>query len=154
MKQVVAATFLLSLAPSLLAETLSQPLFRIDIDDGWSHTIEEGAHTQGDWGDLVNVQHPGRSGVLKIRSFRAPASVNPGKLREMTNVDYSEQLAWESWGDFSGYQYRYAEAGSFFHQWWLTDEKTIVFFVYSAEVEPNQAEENEIKTIVRSLRAN
>jgi hypothetical protein len=72
----------------------------------------------------------------------------------MTNVDYSEQLAWESWGDFSGYQYRYAESDSFYHQWWLTDEKTIVFFVYSAEVEPNQAEENEIKTIVRSLRAN
>ncbi len=72
----------------------------------------------------------------------------------MTNVDWSEQLDWESWGDFSGYRYNYSEDGLFYRQWWLTDVKTIVFFVYSAGTEPEQAEKNEINKIVRSITAN
>ena len=72
----------------------------------------------------------------------------------MTNVDWSEQLDWESWGDFSGYQYSYSEKGLFYRQWLLTGEKTIVIFVYSTDAEPKQVEKNEINKIVRSITAN
>ncbi len=141
------------LAPSLFAETLSQPSFQLEVDDGWVHSVKKGPQTHADWGDQISIHHPNRSGELKIRSYRAPRSVTPTILRELTNVSWSEQLDWESYGDFSGYRYSYFEAGSFYRQWWLTDEKTIIFFVYSAGTEPQQAEKNEINEIVRSITA-
>ncbi len=72
----------------------------------------------------------------------------------MTNVDWSEQLDWESWGDFSGYQYSYSEKGLFYRQWWLANESTVVFFVYSARDETTQSEQQEINRIVRSIAPN
>ena len=153
MKTLLSMT-LFVLAPSLFAETLSQPSFRVEVDDGWVHSIEKGPRTQDGFGDLISIHHPDRTGVLKIQSDRAPGSVDPKRLREMTNVDWSKQLDWESWGDFSGYQHSYSEQGLFYRQWWLTDEKTIVFFVHSASAEPNHTEKNEIDKIVRSITVN
>ena len=153
MKTLLSVT-LLAVAPSLFAETLSQPSFRIEVDDGWVHSIEKGPQSQDGFGDLISIHHPNRAGVLKIQSYPVPNSVDPKRLREMTNVDWSEQLDWESWGDFSGYQHNYSEGGLFYRQWWLTGKKTIVFFVHSASAEPKQAEKNEINKIVRSITAN
>ena len=153
MKYFLSVT-LFALAPGLFAQTLSQPLFRVDVDDGWVYSIEKRPQSPDGWGDLVSVHHPSRTGVLKILSFSLPNLVDPTRLREMTNVDWSEQLDWESWGDFSGYQYSYSEKGMFHRQWWLAGEKTIVIFVYSAGAEPKQVEKNEINKIVRSITAN
>ncbi len=153
MKYFLSVT-LFALAPSLFAQTLSQPLFRVDVDNGWTYSIEKRPQSPAGWGDLVSIRHPDRTGVLKIQSYRAPHPVDPKRLREMTNVDWSEQLDWESWGDFSGYQYSYSEKGLFHRQWWLAGEKTIVLFEHSADAEPKQAEKNEINQIVRSITAN
>lgn len=142
---------LFTLTPSLFAETLSLPSFRIEIDDGWVPSIQK---THDGLGDRISVRHPNRIGVLKIQSYRASKSVDPRTLRELTNVDWSEQLDWESWGEFSGYQYSYFEEGVFYRQWWLTHNKTIVFFVHSAGAEPNETEKREIDEIVRSVTAN
>lgn len=142
---------LFALTPSLFAETLSQPSFRIELADGWVPSIRK---THDGLGDRISVHHPRRTGVLKFQSYRAPNSVDPKTLREMTNVDSSEQLDWESWGDFSGYQYSYHEEGVFYRQWWLADKKTIVFFVHSAKGEPKETEKREIDKIVLSLTAN
>ena len=153
MKYFLSVT-LVALAPSLFAQTLSQPLFRVDVDDGWVHSIQKGPQSNAGWGDLMSIHHPNRTGVLKIQSYRVPNSVDPKRLREMTNVDWSDQLDWESWGDFLGYQYDYFENGLFHRQWWLAGEKALVFVGYSASAEPKQAEKNEINKIVRSLTAN
>jgi hypothetical protein len=103
-------------------------------------------------GSLISMHHPDRPGMLKIQSLRAP-TVSSERLRLLTNVDSSEQLDWESWGDFSGYRRSYFEKGSFHRQWWLTDGKTVVIFVHSSGVESNQAEINEIDEIVRSIQS-
>ncbi len=153
MKNVLAAA-LWMLAPILCAETVSQPAYRINLDNGWVHRTDNTAPHNDGFGDLIRIYNPNRSGVLSIQSFSAPDSVNPHVLRELTNVAWSEQLDWESWGDFSGYRYSYAEAGAFYRQWWLTDDATILFFVYRSSVEPLQAENNEINQIVRSITAN
>ncbi len=153
--KIIVALIAAGLAPSLFAETLSQPFFRIEVDNGWVYRIKKGPQTQDliSWGDVVSIHHPDRPGVLEIQSLRAP-TVDPMRLREMTNVDWSVQLDWESWGDdFSGYQHSYSENGSFHRQWWLTDGKTIVFFVHGSGVESNQAETNEIDEIVRSIQS-
>ena len=154
MKSILSVTLVMLSAPSLLAETLSQQSFRIEVDDGWVHSIEKGPRSHDGLGDLISIHHPDGAGVLKIQSYRVPNSVDPQRLREMTNVDGSEQLDWQSWGDFSGYQHSYSEKGLFHRQWWLTDDKTIVFFVYSTGAEPQQAEKNEISKIVHSITAN
>ena len=152
MKKLIAAVLLVFfvLAPSLFAETLCQPSFRIEVDDGWVHSVNKGS--QALFGNLINIHHPNRSGTLKVQSLRAPI-VDPERLREMTNVDWSKQLDWESWGDFAGYQHNYFEKGSFHRQWWLTDGKTIVLFIHSSRVESKPAEKSEIDKIVRSIKS-
>ena len=153
--KIIVALIAASLAPSLFAETLSQPFFRIEVDDGWVYSIKKGPQAQDliSWGDVITIHHVDRPGVLKIRSLRVP-TVDPMRLRELTNVDWSVQLDWESWGGhFSGYQHNYPENGSFHRQWWLTDGKTIAIFVHSSGVESNQAEINEIDQIVRSIQS-
>ncbi len=151
MRKYILPVFFLALASSSFAEMLAQPTFKMEVADGWVHTLE---HNRTDWPEVISLSHPERSGVLKIVSYHAPAMVSRRVLREMTNVDWSKQLAWESWGEFAGYRYSYSESGSFFRQWWLTDEQTILFFVYNATTEPGRAEADEVERMVRSVMTN
>jgi hypothetical protein len=72
----------------------------------------------------------------------------------MTNVDSSIPLAWQNWGDYSGYQYDYSEGGSFYKQWWLVNERTLIFIVYDSNTEITDIENDEINTIVNSVTVN
>ena len=139
------------LTPCLFAETLWQPYFQIEVDNGWTYSIGMEYQSQDGLKNLISIRNPNQTGVLRIQSLRVPDAVSQKLLREMTNVDWSEQLDWESWGDFSGYQYSYFEGDTYFRQWWLTFEETIVFFVFTSMVEPDQTEKDEIDKIVRSI---
>lgn len=152
MKRLLAIT-LSVLAPSLLAETISQPLFRIEIDDGWTYSAAPRSQSSDVIGDSISIHHRDRTGVLRVQSYLAPHAVDPTRLRDMTNVDWSKKLDWGPWGDFSGYQYSYFEGGTYFQQWWLTNENAVVLFVYSSNTEPKQSESEEVVGIVRSIRA-
>ena len=138
---------------TLVAQTLSQPLFQIDLEEGWNHSTQKGTTADGS-GAIISIHHPERGVSLKIQSFEAPATVRRDRLREMTNVDWSEQLDWESWGACAGDQCIYSEEGLFYRQWWLANESTVVFFVYSARVQTTQSEQQEINRIVRSIASN
>ena len=134
---------------SLNAETLSFPSFQIEIQDGWEHTIETGP---GDnWGSVISLSHPNGVGSLKILPFDAPAVVSEDILRNLTNVEFSVLLTWKNWGDYSGYQYDYLERGSFYRQWWLTSDGTIIFITYQSDPESKDIETEEIDNIVRSI---
>jgi hypothetical protein len=91
---------------------------------------------------------------LKLLSYNAPVVVDDDKLRNMTNVDASIPLTWQKWGDYSGYQYDYLESGSFYRQWWLVNERTIIFVTYQSVLESKDSDKGEIDGIVRSIRAN
>ena len=93
-------------------------------------------------------------GVLKIHSFSAPIDVDENRLRNLTNVDRSTPLTLQDWGDFSGYQYDYAERGSFFRQWWLMKQKTMMFIVFESRVALDDAVSDEIDRIVNSVTVN
>lgn len=93
-------------------------------------------------------------GVLKFHSFSAPIDVGENRLRNLTNVDRSTPLILQEWGDFSGYQYDYAERGSFFRQWWLVNQRTMMFIVYESRVELDDAVSDEIDRIVNSMTVN
>ena len=133
---------------SLNAETLSFPSFQIEIRDGWEHTMET---VPGDnWGSVISLSHPNGVGSLKILPYDAPA-VSQDRLRNLTNVEFSVPLTWQNWGDYSGYQYDYLERGSFYRQWWLTNERTILFITYQCDPGSRDIETEEIDNIVRSI---
>jgi len=119
--------------------------FGIEVADSW---------VQKEVGELVSFHHPNGDGVLKIQSYSAPSVVDKERLRNLTNVDRSTPLAWQDWGGFSGYQYDYSERGSFFRQWWLVNQRTIIFVVYESSVELQETDIGEIDRIVNSMTAN
>ena len=116
--------------------------FEIEVTGGWS---------QEKVGELIRIYPPNGDGVLKIQSYSAPNVVDKERLRNMTNVDQSSPLAWQDWGDFSGYQYDYPEGGAFFRQWWLVHQRTMIFVVYESSVEIEASDIEEVDRIVKSL---
>jgi len=92
-------------------------------------------------------------GVLKIHTFSAPIVVDENRLRNLTNVDHSTPLTLQDWGEFSGYQHDYEERGSFYRQWWLVNQTTMMFIVYESNVELDDADIREIDRIVNSMTA-
>ena len=146
------AIIIFAMTSSLNAETLSFSSFRIEIPDGWEHSILNGPGEEF-WGRVISLLHVDGVGILKMGSYDASA-VSQDRLRNMTNVEFSIPLAWQNWGDYSGYQYDYLERGSFYRQWWLTNQRTILFITYQCDPELKDIETAEIDKIVRSLTVN
>ncbi|MCH7537854.1 MAG: hypothetical protein IID57_08375 [Proteobacteria bacterium] len=119
--------------------------FGIEVEDGW---------VKKEVDELTSFYHPNGDGVLKIQSYSAPGVVDKERLRNLTNLDWSTPLAWQDWGGFSGYQYDYSERGSFFRQWWLVNQLTIIFVVYESSVELQETDIDEIDRIVNSMTVN
>ena len=153
MKPLLAIA-IFGITTSSYAETLSFPSFRIQVEDGWVHSIERGPQAHHEVGELISIYHPNGNGILKIQSYNAPDLVSEEVLRNMTNVASSTPLIWQNWGDYSGYQYDYLERGSFYRQWWLAIERTIIFFVYESNTESKNIEIDEINKIVNSITVN
>ncbi len=149
MMKTILAIVISVMTTSLSAETLSFPSFQIEIQDGWEHTIE--TRPGDNWGSVISLSHPNGVGSLKILPFDAPAVVSEDILRNLTNVEFSVLLTWKNWGDYSGYQYDYLERGSFYRQWWLTNERTILFITYQCDPESKDIETEEIDRIVHSI---
>jgi len=154
MMKLLLAIVIFGITTRSHAETLSFPSFRIKVEDGWVHSVERGPQANPEWGELISVYYPDGNGILNIRSFNAPDFVSKEILRNLTNVAASTPLIWQNWGDYSGYQYDYLERGSFYRQWWLAIEKTIIFFVYESNTESKDIEIDEINKIVDSITVN
>jgi len=152
--KTLLAMAIFGMTTSSNAETLSFPSFRIEVEDGWAHSIERGPQASPEWGDQISIYQPDGNGILTIMSFNAPDMVSKDILRNMTNVEWSTPLIWQNWGDHSGYQYDYLERGSFYRQWWLVNERTIIFFVYKNNTESRDIEIDEINKIVNSITVN
>ena len=150
MKTLLAITFV-GITTISNAEILSFPFFRVEIEDGWVHSVENGPQAHLEVGELINIDYPNGNGILKIHSYRAPEFVSKETLRNMTNVASSTPLTWEDWGDFLGYQYNYSEGGSFYRQWWLANERTMIFIVYESNTESEEIEIAGIDKIVNSI---
>ncbi len=154
MMKLLLAIVIFGITTRSHAETLSFPSFRIEVKDGWVHSVERGPQANPEWGELISVYYPDGNGILNIQSFNAPDFVSKEILRNLTNVAASTPLIWQNWGDYSGYQYDYLERGSFYRQWWLAIEKTIIFFVYESNTESKDIEIDEINKIVDSITVN
>ena len=149
MMKYILAMILTAMTTSINAETLSFPSFKIEIQDGWEHSIEN--DSGDDRKSVISLRHPNGVGILKMQSYDALAVVSEDRLRNLTNLESSIPLAWQNWGDYSGYQYNYVESDSYYRQWWLTHGRTIVFVVYQCDPESKDIEAEEIDKIVRSI---
>ena len=136
------------------AEILVSPLFQIEVEDGWVHSIERGPQAPHVWGDLISIYHPNGNGILKVQFYGTPYLVSKDRLRNMTNVELSTPLDWQNWGGNSGYQYDYFERGSFYRQWWLANEHGVIIIVYDSNTESKDFEIDEINEIVKSITVN
>jgi hypothetical protein len=139
-------------ASSAIAETLIFPSFQVEIQDGWEHSIE--GHPGDSSRKVINISHPNGAGSVRMLSYRVPTIVSKDMLRNVTNVDSSTPLTWQSWGDFSGYQYEYMEQGKFYRQWWLASDGNILFITYQCDPELRSLETEAIDKIVRSIKVN
>lgn len=151
MMKMLLAMVIFGITTSSNAETLSFPTFRIEVEDDWVHSIDGGPQAHHELGELIRIYHPNGNGILKMQSYSAPDFFSQEVLRNMTNVDSSTPLTWQNWGDYSGYQYNYLERGSFYRQWWLANERTIIFIVYDSNTESDDIEIDEINKIVKSI---
>lgn len=142
----------LIVASNVTAETLVQHLYSIDFPDGWTYSIE--TSTGDSWSDLVTFRGADEDGHLKIISYHAPVEMNEEQLRSITNVDARETLTWQQWGDFSGYQYGYEEQGSYYLQWFLVNEKTLLLITYQGEPTTKDSVAKSLSPMIRSLRVN
>ena len=153
LKILLAMTFFGATANSN-AETLTFSSFRIDVEDAWAKSLEKAPQAHNEMGELISISHPNGNSILKMQTYNAPDFVPKETLRNMTNVDRSTPLTWQDWGDYSGYQYDYSEGGSSYRQWWLVNQRTIIFVVYEASAEPTDIEIDEIDEIVNSMTVN
>ena len=154
MTKRVLALLIVGIAASLSAETLSFPEFSIDLATDWKHRVEERTFVSDERGELISIYRPDGVGVLRIQSYVAPDVVSKIVLRNLTNVEASTELTWLEGGDFSGYQYSYTESGSFYKQWWLTNERTILFIVYNCDADAQQIEIEAIDKMVSTIKIN
>ncbi len=136
---------LLTMLLTVWAPAQGAPAFGIEVEDGW---------VQEEMEEMTIFYHPNGDGVLTIQSISAPRVVDKEVMRNLTNVNWSTPLAWQDWGGFSGYQYDYSERGSFFRQWWLANQRTIIFVVYESSVELQETDIDEIDRIVNSMTVN
>ena len=135
----------------LVAEELSLPSFRMEIEAGWQYNTEK---SPGDiWGAVVSLHHPGGAGKLKLVTYEAPAAVSKDMLRKLTNLESSTHLDWQNWGDYGGYQYNYTERGTFYRQWWLVNLSTVIFATYQCDPESQGLESEVIEKMIRSITA-
>jgi hypothetical protein len=119
--------------------------FKIAIPHSWGYS------TSGPDGVVsMSIFPPGSAGSLKLRALADIPPMTKEILRNLTNVDTSIPLDWQSWGELGGYQHDYFENGKFYKQWWLTSQEEILFLVYSSESQ-NNAEIELINQIVASL---
>ncbi len=70
----------------------------------------------------------------------------------MTNLELSTSLYWQNWGELSGYQHSYSEGNSYYRQWWLAVDRSIVFITYQSDPESKDIETEVIDNIVRSIK--
>jgi len=134
-------------------ESLAFHYYQLELRDGWQHRTEK-APADPYQGDLITIEGPARIGILQIQAYVAPTTVSKDILRNITNVDHSLDLAMQRWGDFSGFDYEYVEKKVSYRQWWLADDRTMIFITYQRPQDSPDVESDAIDTIVGSLRLN
>jgi hypothetical protein len=147
----VVVSVVLAASAGLSAETLSFSGFRIELADGWEHQHRKEDGAGDDRGDLISIGQAGGAGILKMKSVHAPAVVTKDMLRNLTNLDASITLRWQHWGEYSGYQYSYTERASFYRQWWLSNEQTILLVTYQCDPEFRDSETEAVDKMLGSL---
>ena len=149
MMKYIPAIIIFTMTANLNAETLTFPSFQIEIQVSWERSIEN--RPVDDLLSTISLRRPNGVGDLKIGFYDALAVVNEDALRRLTNLESSISLTWQNWGDYSGYQYDYLERGSFYRQWWLTSDGTVIFITYRCDPESKDIETEEIDNIVQSI---
>ena len=74
-------TLLLAVTLGLVANVAAKTLplgdsLRVEIGPDWVHSVEKVTPIGSDFGDQVSVRHPDGVGVLRLRTYTAPANIS------------------------------------------------------------------------------
>ena len=105
-----------------------------------------------DRSNLVTIYPTQGVAELKMQALTVPLEVDANILRNMTNLEESVQLDWQTWANYSGYQYSYMENAKYYKQWWVTHNHTILFVTYSSDTNPGIKEAESIEMMVNSIK--
>ena len=129
------------------SENVSVGPFELAIPVGWQYEKV----TQPNKQVVTQIFHPDKDGVFQIGSIVSlPGTPTQSRMRLLTNLDSTLDQPWKKWGELSGYQYEYTEAGRFYRQWWLTHHNKVLFVVYSSKVK-DESLRSVIDEMVKSL---
>jgi hypothetical protein len=149
-------TLLLAVTLGLVANVAAKTLplgdsLRVEIGPDWVHSVEKVTPIGSDFGDQVSVRHPDGVGVLRLRTYTAPANISDEALRRLTNVPATESLMKGQWGNFQGFRHDYVESDLFHRTWWLANGGKVVFITYECGMGQQHLEIDQIERIIQSL---
>ena len=153
MIKACVATAILLFASSAVAQTLSIGSVQVELANGWIHSVKGAAALDARLDDRVTIRNPGGVGDVTIQTLAAPENVSAQALRLLTNVEETEPLTMQVWGDYSGYQHDFVENEVFYRIWWLARDEQLVFVTYQCTAELLGSEIHDVEQIVLSLRA-
>jgi len=151
MTRYMLILLILGISGNSIAEIVSFSEISIDVASDWTYSIEQSRTLADTQGGLISISHPAGIGTLRMMTYVAPDTVSRDRLRNLTNVPLSTTLDWQQWGDFTGYDHSYVENGSFFKQWWLSNESTVLLITYESDAQESQLEIQVVETMIDSI---
>jgi hypothetical protein len=125
-------------------------LAAVDLPAGWRSRIEKPTTTMRL--PVIEYFRPGGAGILRMQTLLTPVPVTQAQLRNLTNVDPEVPLAYENWGDFTGYHYEQVENNTYYRHWWLAEGGNLVLITYQCKPDMSDAERTQVDGIINSLK--
>jgi hypothetical protein len=146
MKQLVFILLVL-FSLEVFAGSIRFNSFSMSVSNDWEYEDSDGVTT---------ISHPDGVGALQISSFKAPDTIGKSTLANLAEIKTDEQAgtAWQSWGDYSGYQLIYSEEKVFWRKWFLASGKSLVFITYNCDIKDKDKELALVDEMVESIVVN
>jgi hypothetical protein len=130
----------------LKANAMTAQGLSITIPEDWQRQTQ----TDKNDDDTIILNNDGTGSELKIKHMIVQGTISADKLRALTNVPSSTNLARASWGGYSGFNHEYFENNRFYMHWWLASQNNLLLATYSSAYE-NKTEIEAVKKIIASV---
>ena len=127
-------------------ETVRNPLWELDVADGWLVTPED---------ECCTCTLTDDGGALQISAYRKDSGlVTKDDLLGFDTFPAAllNQLVEGSWGTFSGLYLAYSESGLSWRRWSIGDGDALAFITYNCKVGSEQLERVDVDAMVNSIR--
>ncbi len=120
----------------------------------WSLELPEGWSFEHD-GEVATLLTPGGSGALQIGVALKDSEVLPGDLESFASeqTEAGAEPAPCTAGEFEGLELSFEDGGSAFRQWYLRNDRQLLFVTYACPLAERGAQDEALGTLLDSLMA-